>query len=110
MQAVRNHIHSVKVSNFQCSRRYSHLFSLVAWERSNVSSSGDYKTRSFNDQAQCQQIASKCDITALFQMYTLPEGFVNIDHTTATKHVRAVLNEMKKKRSQYDMSFVIFNY
>ena len=53
------------------------------------------KQEALMNKAECQQIASKSDITALFQMYTLPEGFVNIDHTTVTKHVRAVLNEMK---------------
>ena len=58
---------------------------------------GTTKQEALMNRAQCQQIASKCDITALFQMCTLPEGFVNIDHTTATKHVRAILNEMKKK-------------
>ena len=30
------------------------------------------------NQAQCQQIASKYDITAHFQMYTLPEGILII--------------------------------
>ena len=46
----------------------------------------------------------------LLQAYTLQEGFVALDRPVVMQHIRAVLNEMKKKRYKevHDKSFVSY--
>ena len=75
-----------------------------------MESHGTSKDQALLNQSQREEIASHPDVKALFHTYETEKGHVILDHKTATKHIRAVLNEMKKKRYKglYDSSFVSY--
>lgn len=72
-------------------------------------SKGTSKEEAHQNQSLRQEIATRADVTALFNTYNLDEGFIVIDYMTATRHVRAVINEMKKDKEKSDAFFVSYN-
>lgn len=69
-------------------------------------SEGTTKQEALKNQLLRQEILSKKDVVQLLQTYSLPEGLVQLDARLVSQHIRAVLNEMKKKQGAHDTSFV----
>ena len=73
-------------------------------------SPGTSKDEAFCNQVLRREIMAKKDVVSLMDTYVLPEGHVALNMKLVAQHIRAVLNEMKKKKHKgaHDKCFVNF--